>query len=136
MACFQQTKFFRRLNQVADEAYSKGSIEGYLAAILIYQQLSEEMITLLLECCDFLIQLSVFPHEIKFRPNGTSMFGKLINDLEHTISFDRKTAFIQKCREHNEIRNRMVHRLTLKSSLADIERQSLRIKEESVKSFV
>src|SRR3989442_515713 len=120
--------FLNELNEGADEVFAKASIEGYLASVLIYHQISEEMIKVLLGCCDFFIQLAVSPAEIKFQHSDKRMFGQLINDLEKTVSFESKEAFIVKCKELNEVRIRIVHRLTRKSSLKDIKKQSSKIK--------
>lgn len=121
--------FLNELNDVADKAFAKGSIEGYLASILIYHQLSEEMIKLLLKCCDFLIQIAIFPYEKELTHDDRRMFGQLLNDLEKTVSFKKKSEFIAKCKELNDIRIKMVHKLTRKSSLADIKIQSSQIKD-------
>ena len=45
---FNRPDFLEELNELADKAVAKKTIEGYLAALLIYQQLAEEMIKLLL----------------------------------------------------------------------------------------
>lgn len=125
---FGRPDFLEELNKVGDEAFLKGTVEGYLASILIYHQLTEEIIKLLLECCDFLIQVAIFPAEIQFRRNDRRMFGHILDDLEKSVSFEKKEEFIRKCKELNEIRIRMVHRLTRKSSLQDIKEQSSQIK--------
>jgi len=126
---FTRPDFLQELNDVADDAFSKGTVEGYLASVLIYHQITEEMIKLLVECCEFLVQIAVFPREIQFRHGDRSMFGKILNELENTLSFEHKREFIEKCNELNRVRIRMVHKLTAKSSLADIKRQSLTIKD-------
>ena len=125
---FDRPDFLQELNTVGDDAFSKGTVEGYLASILIYHQITEEMIKLLLECCDFLIQVAIFPAEIQFKRNGRRMFGQILDNLEKSVSFEKKEEYISKCKELNEIRIRMVHRLTRKSSLQNIKDQSSRIK--------
>ena len=125
---FDRPDFLIELNGVGNEAFSKGTVEGYLASILIYHQITEEMIKLLLECCDFLIQVAIFPAEIQFRRNRRRMFGQVLDDLERSVSFNEKEEFINQCKELNAIRIRMVHRLTRKSSLQNIKDQSSRIK--------
>ncbi len=126
---FDRPDFLQELNTVGDDAFSKGTVEGYLASILIYHQITEEMIKLLLECCDFLIQVAIFPAEIQFKRNGRRMFGQILDNLEKSVSFEKKEEYISKCKELNEIRIRMVHRLTRKSSLQDIKNQSSQIKQ-------
>ncbi|HVG29079.1 MAG TPA: hypothetical protein VM864_05105 [Pyrinomonadaceae bacterium] len=63
---FEKPLFLDELADVADNAVDKGSIEGYLASLLIYHQLTEEMVRLLLKDAQFFVQLSVLPAEINF----------------------------------------------------------------------
>jgi hypothetical protein len=46
---FERPDFLDELDEIANQAFSKNTIEGYLASLLIYHQLSEEMIRLLLK---------------------------------------------------------------------------------------
>ena len=41
--------FLDELNKIADEAFGKNTIEGYLAALLIYHQLTEELLKIIIE---------------------------------------------------------------------------------------
>ena len=45
---FERPHFLDELADIANQAFSKDTIEGYLASLLIYQQLGEELIRLLL----------------------------------------------------------------------------------------
>lgn len=58
---FNRLGFLNELNAIADTAFLTETVEGYLASILIYHQITEEMITFLLECCVFLTQVAIFP---------------------------------------------------------------------------
>lgn len=44
---FERPDFLADLNTVADEAFEKATVEGYLAALLIYHQLCEELVHIL-----------------------------------------------------------------------------------------
>jgi hypothetical protein len=121
--------FTNKLNEVAKEALSKRSVEGYLASLLIFHQLSEEMAAVILKNAQFFIQLSVFPAEIVFPEKKKLMFGQLIEELKFTISFKGKDEFIEKCVELNKHRVDIVHRLTKRSSLADLKAQLLIVEE-------
>ncbi len=118
---FERPDFLDELDEIANQAFSKNTIEGYLASLLIYHQLSEEMIRLLLKDAQFFIQLSVFPIEIIFPEKKKLMFGQLIEELKSAISFEGKDEFINKCSELNKYRIEIVHKLTKRSSLSDIE---------------
>lgn len=125
----ERANFLNELNAVADEVFAKDTIEGYLAAILIYHQITEELLKVLLECCEFFIQLGIFPAEIQFQHSDKRMFGQLLNDIEKTITFDDKEKLVASCKELNEVRIRLVHKLTTRSSLAEIKTQSSKIKD-------
>ena len=126
---FERPDFLVELDEVANKAFSKDSIEGYLASLLIYHQLCEEMVRLLLRDAQFFIQLSVFPAEILFPEKSKPMFGQLIGELKATISFEGKDEFITKCTELNEHRIDIVHRLTKRSSLVDLKAQISQVKK-------
>ena len=120
---FDRPDFLEKLNDVADDAFTQKTIEGYLAALLIYHQLCEEMMKVLIQCSSFLIQCSVFPHEIKSKRINRLMFGQIINELEKGILDTDTKQFIEKSKKLNSIRIKMVHKLTDKTSLNSIERQ-------------
>jgi hypothetical protein len=120
---FDRPGFLGDLNTVADEAFKKATVEGYLAALLIYHQLCEELARLVLESAQFYIQLSVFPAEIDFPQKKRLMFGQLINELRSTISFKNKEAFVEKCLELNEHRIDIVHRLPKRTTLSNVQHQ-------------
>lgn len=126
---FRRPNFLNNLNELADNVYYKGTVEGFLAALLIYHQLCEEMLKVLIECSDFLIQCSVYPKEIKTTKIKGKMFGQLLSLFEQGILDDDKRVLIDKCKKLNQLRIRMVHKITLKSSLTDIERQIKPVKD-------
>ena len=103
---FDRPDFLNELNEIADKSVQKKTIEGYLAALLIYQQLTEEIIRLLLKDHEFYIQLSVFPNEIKFANKSNTMFGRVIEDLKNTVTFDNsKFEIIDSANKINQIRD-------------------------------
>lgn len=122
---FERLNFLTDLNVIADKAYAKKTIEGYLAALLIYHQLCEEMIKKLIECSNFFIQCAIFPNEIKTIELKNKMFGQLLNELEKGAVNKKIKTFIEKCKNLNALRIKMVHKITLKSSIEDISKQSI-----------
>lgn len=126
---FERPLFLDELADMADGAFAKSSNEGYLASLLIYHQLSEEMVRLLLKDAQFFVQLSVFPAEISFPEKKRLMFGQLIDELRATISFEGKEDFISKCIELNNHRIEVVHRLTKRTSLSDLGVQIAQVKK-------
>ena len=126
---FERPNFLQELNDVADSAFNKVTIEGYLAALLIYHQLTEELIRILIDCSTFYIQLCVFPQEYIKRELRGKMFGQLIDVLKHTVNDDRQKKLVQQAKQLNSLRIIMVHKLTLKSSLTKIEMQCKKAKK-------
>ena len=120
---FDRPDFLEKLNDVADDVFLQKTTEGYLSALLIYHQICEEMMKVLIQCSSFLIQCSVFPYEIKSKKINKLMFGQIINELEQGILDTETKRFIEVSKKLNNIRIKMVHKLTAKPSLKDIERQ-------------
>jgi hypothetical protein len=56
------------------------------------------------------------------------MFGELLREYERALQLDESPELITKCRQLNQIRVNMVHKITLKSSVADISKQTRRCK--------
>jgi hypothetical protein len=125
---FEAPDFLQTLEDVAQEAFEKNSIEGHLAALLIWHQLCEEMAKLLLKDAQFFIQLSVYPAEIEFHEKRKQMFGTILDVLDDTISFKRKEEFLNGCRRLNAQRTEIVHRLTQHNSLAEVMNRVVEVK--------
>jgi CRISPR/Cas system-associated protein endoribonuclease Cas2 len=124
----ERPDFLQELNDIADNSFDKKTIEGYLAALLIYHQLCEEFTKLLIKYSTFYMQLSVFPQELKEKDLNGKMFGELIKILEHLPLDDNTKLYITKCKELNDLRIKMVHKLTLKTSITDISKQCKKVK--------
>lgn len=124
-------EFLNELNNVADKAFKKGTVEGYMASLLIYHQITEEMIKALLEFSHFFIQCNIYPTEMNFKLEEKKMYGYYLNKLEETIIFPRKNEFIMKCKKLNSVRIDIVHEITKKKSIDEIKGKM----EESKKIF-
>jgi hypothetical protein len=110
---FERRDFLSELDGIAEDAFMHETLEGYLGALLIYSQLAEEMIRLLLKDIEFLTQLRSFPNEYhsdekKIKPT----LGDLIGALEKTIDFNGKDMIIAHSQDINQFRNELVHNLT------------------------
>lgn len=126
---FENPDHLDELSEIANVAFDKDSLEGYLAALLIYHQLCDEMSKLLLECSQFFIQLSTHPTEVKFKIKKDVMSGRLLTELEHTLEFNGKSEYITKNREFNSLRNKIVHGLTKRTSLSELKNELENIQE-------
>lgn len=118
--------FLQVLEEIAVSAAKRGSIEGSLAAILIYHQLAEEMIRVLLEDSVFFVEASVWPGVIdsKLERKRKKMFGGLIEDLKWTVRFWERDSIIKAAKDLNEVRNKVVHRLTEQDAKDRVLRQA------------
>ena len=118
---FDRPEHLEQLNQLADEMLEKQTMEGAFASLLIYQQIVEEMIRLLLMQHDFYMQLVMYPAEVKAIKRTRGMFGRLIEDLKNTFTLDEsKEEFIDLANQINSVRIELVHGLTKVSTTDDI----------------
>ena len=117
------------LNDLADKAFSQTSLEGYIAAVAIYHQLSADMVELLLDDIHFLIQCSLYPMELRFKKKKNRMFGTLLDELKHSIDFKQKKDFLAQCDQLNKIRITMVHKLTQKIFLGSVSHKAKNAKK-------
>mgnify|MGYP001591666922 FL=1 len=121
---FSRNAFLSELHNVANEMYSRKTVEGYLASFLIFQQLSEEIVKLLIQNSSLLLQLSILPREIKERDVSGKTFGQLIGELEKGANDKDTKKLIKECQRLNGLRTNLVHRITLKTSVRSIQRQA------------
>lgn len=132
---FKNPEFLQSLNDLADSSYGKKTVEGYLASLLIYHQLTEEMTRILIKCSDFMIQIRVYPQEFQEKDLSGKMFGQLIQILKQSINDDETKKFIQRAQELNKLRIRMVHKLIGKLTLEEIKRQCRKSKYQFDKIY-
>lgn len=127
---FDRPDFLEELNGIADEAIESDTVHGYLAALLIYHQLTEEMIRLLLECSEFFVQLSIAPAEIHFPIPEKAMFGRLLEAAKSSIDFENRDRLIILAQAINKDRIDLVHGLTRQASLAKVKEKVLQTQEK------
>jgi hypothetical protein len=125
---FDRPGFLNELNMLADDCFSKGTVEGYLASLLIYHQLCEELLKVLIRISHFYLQCTVFPMQIEDKKLEKITFGQLITEYEKCVQSKGSKDLINKCNQLNRIRINMVHRITLKTSLSAISQQTQRTK--------
>lgn len=119
---FQNPENIKELTRLSTEVYTNASMEGLLASILIDQQVAEEMLRVLLKDCQLMIKISLADNaEIRFAEQKATNFGRLIDELKKTISFEQKESFILECIELNKIRIQVVHGLGKTTDLTSIQ---------------
>jgi len=125
---FKDADRLEELDKLADEAFMRGTFDGYLASVLITHQICDELIRLLISNARFTIQLMVVPNGfgIKFGSKEDDsdleklMTGQLIAALDKSLEFEEKDEFLSLCKEMAEIRNKLAHQLARKVNLDDI----------------
>lgn len=111
------------LQKLAGEAKERGTTDGYLAAMLIIHQITEETIKVLIDDADFYTQLRLYPLPIELKRTKNGMFGHYLTDLKATVWFQNKKYILEKAKRLNEIRNSIVHELTHPGAINAIERK-------------
>ena len=132
---FSSPEFLERLERVALRALSRRTADGDVAAVLIYHQLVEEMLSLLIQDCQFQIQLSLWPSEVRFRIRQRQMFGQLQQLLLDSIEFPGKERFLRDAGRLNTIRIEVVHHLAKRGSLRGLRRLALRARSNYERCF-
>ncbi|MBH2007603.1 hypothetical protein I8H83_03300 [Candidatus Saccharibacteria bacterium] len=117
---FRRPDFLQILDSSASEAFQKQTLEGYLAAFLIYQQIAEDMVKNIIKLARMFNQLSVFPMKIEYGSLDDSQmtFGRLLHELQSLPHED--TKLVDLCKQLNIRRIQLVHKITLKENLDDI----------------
>ena len=132
---FESPDFLDILDELAEESLKKNTVEGALASVLIYHQLSEECLLLLLQSAQFYIQLSIFPAEITFPERKRKMFGQLIDEVKNTMSFTNKAEILELATLLNKHRIDLVHKLASRQTLDDLISQATEVKNIYSKLF-
>ncbi len=136
---FDRPYFLDELNGIADEAYDSRTVHGYLAALLVYHQLTEEMLRLLLQLSEFLVQLELAPTEIHFPIPEKAMFGRLLEAAKFAIEFENKADLLSLAQAINRDRIDLVHGLTKQETSEAIDQKVQAVKahfEEFYAKFV
>ena|SRR5688572_13904542 len=118
-----------RLDRIAHRAIVKRTIEGNISAIIIYHQLAEELLKLLLSDCESYVKLSVHPFEFSPLERKRLLFGELCQLLNNHLSFPHKARILRDAELLNRARIEMVHQLARRSSLTGIRRSAMRARK-------
>lgn len=127
--------FLDTLDELAEAFLAKNTIEGALASVLIYHQLSEEMLRLLLQSAQFFIQLAIFPAEMTFPERKRQMFSQVLEEVINTMSFVNKAEILELAASLNSYRVDLVHKLASRQNLDDVVFQATEVKQIYYKLF-
>ena len=121
---FSSNEYFQSLQKIAMESKERQTVDGYLAAILIIHQLTEEMLKLLIDEAEFYVQLKLYPLPFKKKKKQRMMFGQILSEIESSVWFQNKKYIIEKSAKLNKIRIEIVHGLTKRMSLDNLKTEA------------
>jgi hypothetical protein len=122
---FDQPEFLARLDKIANRALERRTIEGNLAAILVFHQLTEEMLRLLIRDSQFLVQAALLPWHVTPTTRRKQTFGQLQQELRTSVDFPGKERFLSIIDRINAVRIEIVHKLTARNSIAGLRKDSV-----------
>jgi transcriptional antiterminator len=126
---FDSPEFLDNLDELAEQSLATNTLEGALASVLIYHQLSEEILRVLLRSAQFFIQLAIFPSQITFSEPKRRVFGQLIEDVKSTTSLLYKDEILELAAASNKHRIELVHKLASRQTLNDVVSQAREVKQ-------
>lgn len=118
---FGTVEHLEHLQKLAGEAKGRGTTDGYLAAMLIIHQITEETIKVLIDDAHFYTQLRLYPLPIEPKRTKKGMFGQYLSDLKSTVWFQNKSYIVKHAERLNEIRNSIVHELVRPCAIKVVE---------------
>ena len=132
---YESPGFLDTLDELAESSLAKNTVEGALASVMIYHQLSEEMLRLLLQSAQFYIQLAIFPAEMTFPERKRQMFGQVLEEVRNTMSFVNKAEILELAASLNRHRIDLVHKLASRQTIDDVVFQATEVKQIYDKLF-
>jgi len=109
---FEEPWIYSKLDGLAKDCIELGSVEGALAAVIIYYQLAETILKLLVRLSNFVIEASIYPVTINFKDDEKDNLYRVIKSHEYTINFYRKAQIINRAKKIKKIRDELVHNIT------------------------
>lgn len=122
---FGTVEHLQQLQELAGEAKGRATTDGYLAAMLIIHQLTEEFIKVLIDDAYFYTQLKLYPLPFERKKTKNRMFGHVLSDLKSTVWFQNKKYIVEKAERLNAIRKGIVHGLTKPGALHVVEQNAI-----------
>ncbi len=124
-----------KLDGFAEEAFINPSEQHYIAAILIYQQLTEELLKILFDLSSFLMRAQLLPLQKEVVRIKNKMFGQVINEFTKTIDFPMKKEMIDIANKINKKRIKVAHGLIKEPSIATLKSDTHEVSELFFKLF-
>lgn len=99
------------LDGIADDSYHKGTTEGYFTAAIIYHQLTEKILFMLVTYSDLFVQAKIYPEKFDTSHQDLDSFGKLMKRHATTVVFSKKSKILKNAVEINKFRIQLVHKM-------------------------
>lgn len=123
---FLNPNFAERLERTGIRALGRRSTDGDVTAIVIFHQLTEQMLRVLIADAQFFVSVSVMPTRITFLDPRRQTFGQVLALLRNGVEFRNKDRLLKLAGALNDIRNGVAHRLLQRGSLAGLRRDAQR----------
>lgn len=108
---WEDTSTFSYLDGIANDSYLKGTTQGFLTAAIIYHQLTEKILLLLIQYSDLFLKARAYPAKLDTSYNDLDSFGKLIKRHATTVVFSKKSRIIKNAVHLNDLRVQLVHKI-------------------------
>lgn len=125
---FESKELIIGLIKRADKQFETNTVEGILSSVLIYQQVLEEFLRVLLQLSNLYIQGEIWPNRINLAVKAKMMFGELLKEHKRTIHFDSKENLLKSCEDFSVVRNKFVHKLLKFGSHEEMLNEAIGIK--------
>jgi hypothetical protein len=117
-----------KLLNIAEGEYEKGTIEGYITSVILYHQITEESVKVLIRYSELVQKAQMWPLILDFKfDEDRLMFGQVLNELKRGIDFSGKEEFIARCYELNKLRIKIVHKI-VHIPLSELEKEAKHVK--------
>jgi hypothetical protein len=123
---FLNPDFAERLERTGIRAIERRSTEGDVTAIIIFHQITEQMLRVLIADAQFFVSVSVMPMRITFSDPPRQTFGQVLAMLRNGVEFKDKDRLLTLSGALNDLRNGVAHRLLHRGSLAGLRRDAHR----------
>jgi hypothetical protein len=117
---FPESSIHSYLDGIAHDAFSRGQPEGYMAALSIWHQLTEEILRLLYRYSQLLIKAALYPVILDEKAIENESMGALIQIHKQCVVYDRKSLIIRYAGKINDLRNELFHWIIRHPTEADI----------------
>ncbi len=128
---FSNPDSIRRLELLATSALKENTEAGYISSILIYHQISEEIINVLIMDSEYILATQlVSKYSYKVRKRNYKMFGECIKDFKECVEFEQKERILEIALSINKKRIAIVHKIISIESISELQQYANEVKND------